>query len=186
METELKCSTCLKGDHSSAHTPLPLCLSVQWPQFKADLMSCSRDVCSYHTAQMSEWMPAGSALWWELVVMRGGTRCERRLPKGRQINYSAWSFASTRLRWQHMRGIHLCNIHRRTSRRLAAARWVRGAHTYVPRRIRARDGGAANCLSCCWHLCIQEMQVMEKTTERCLLDCFCPYCWLDLLFFRYS
>lgn len=70
----------------------PLCASIQWPQFKRDLMSSSHDVRSYHTPQMSERMPAGSGLWWELLVMHGGTRCERRLPKGRQINYSAWSF----------------------------------------------------------------------------------------------
>lgn len=94
---------------------------------------------------MSERMPAGSGLWWELLVMRGGTRCEHWLPKGRQINYSAGSLASTWLRWQHMRGIHLCNIHERTRRCLKAMSWVRGAHMHVERQIPARNGRIADC-----------------------------------------
>lgn len=95
---------------------------------QTNVMSSSHDVCSYHTTQMSEWMPAGLGLWWELLVMRGGTRCVRWLPTGRQINYSPWSLASARLIWQHMRGINLCNIHERTRKCLKAMRWVRGAH----------------------------------------------------------
>lgn len=105
-----------------------LCTSISWPQFKQDLMSSSHDVRSYHTTQMSQRMPVGSGLWWELLVMRGGTRWARGPPKGKRINYSAWSFASMWLRWQHMRGINLCNIHERTRRCLKATSWVRGAH----------------------------------------------------------
>lgn len=51
---------------------------------------------SYRVQQMSERMPAASCLWWELLVMRGGIQDEHGLPKGRDINYSAWSFASAR------------------------------------------------------------------------------------------
>lgn len=140
-------STCRKGDHCSAHRQrlVPLCLSISWPQFKPDLMSSSHDECSYHTTQMSERMPAGSGLWWEFLVMRGGTRCAHWLPRGRQINYSASSFVSTRLRWQHMREINLCIIHERTSRCLKAMSWVRGAHKHVERQNTARNGGIANC-----------------------------------------
>lgn len=145
-KVQRQCGTCGKGDHCSAHRQrlVPLCLSIWWPQFKPDLMPPSHDVRSYHTTQMSERMPAGSGLWWESLVMRGGTRCEHRLPKGRQINYSPWSFASTRLRWQHMRGINLCNIHERTSACLRAMGWVRGAHMYVARQITAHNGRIAN------------------------------------------
>lgn len=61
--------------------------------------------------------------------------CGSWFPKGIQINYSSWSFASTHLRWQHMRGINLCNTHKRTCRCPRALGWVRGAHIYTERQI---------------------------------------------------
>ena len=122
-----------RAAHVGKERPLRLLASV-WFLFvflssghnsEQDLSSSSHDVRSYHTTQMFEWMPAGSGLWWELQVMSCGTRCEHRLPKGRQINYSAWSFASAQLRWQHMRGINLFNIHERT-RRDVSKPWIEG------------------------------------------------------------
>lgn len=162
------------------------CLGSVWLSFvflssghnsKKDLMSSSRDVRSYHTTQMSEWMPAGSGLWWELLVMCGGTRCERQLPKGRQINYSAWSFASARLRWQHMRGINSCNIHERTRRCLKATSWVRGAHMCAERQIAAHYGRIANrIITNDYDIFVFEMQVRVKTTKRCLMECLLCFC----------
>lgn len=165
---------------------LLFCLGSVWLSFvflssghnsKKDLMSSSRDVRSYHTTQMSEWMPAGSGLWWELLVMCGGTRCERRLPKGRQINYSTWSFASARLRWQHMRGINSCNIHERTRRCLKATSWVRGAHMCAERQIAAHYGRIANrIITNDYDIFVFEMQVRAKTTKRCPMECLLCFC----------
>lgn len=174
------------GSGSMWKSWLLFCLGSVWLSFvflssghnsKKDLMSSSRDVRSYHTTQMSEWMPAGSGLWWELLVMCGGTRCERRLPKGRQINYSTWSFASARLRWQHMRGINSCNIHERTRRCLKATSWVRGAHMCAERQIAAHYGRIANrIITNDYDIFVFEMQVRAKTTKRCLMECLLCFC----------
>lgn len=44
-----------------------------FPRFKRLVTPSSLDARPYHMTQMSEWMLAGLRLWWELLVMHGGT-----------------------------------------------------------------------------------------------------------------
>lgn len=44
-----------------------------FPRFKRLVTPSSLDARPYHMTQMSERTPAGSRLWWELLVMHGGT-----------------------------------------------------------------------------------------------------------------
>lgn len=55
-----KVTTSLFGRHS-------------FPRFKRLVTPSSLDARPYHMTQMSERTPAGSRLWWELLVMHGGT-----------------------------------------------------------------------------------------------------------------
>lgn len=150
---------------------LPLCTSISssTTQTRSDVFL---PWCALLSHDTDVWADASGAqsLWWELLVMRGGTRWEAlAFPKGRQINYSAWSFASTRLRWQHMRGINSCNIHERARRSLGAVSWVRGARTSVERRMTAHNGRIANWrVAADCDIFVFQMQVVMKTTNAVL------------------
>lgn len=90
----------LRWSSSEGEKVAPLCCLVflSMSRQRKSLMA-SFPAPSYRLQQMSEGTLAASYLWGELLVMSGGTQDEHGLPKGRYINYSAWSFASA---WAQM------------------------------------------------------------------------------------